>query len=51
MIVIKIKETKGTNNCAIKQKLKFDVNTNCLDANQLENEIDYIKKLILKQIV
>ena len=38
------KKGKGTNKCAIKQKLKFENYKDCLEAIQLENEINYLRK-------
>ena len=38
------KEAKGTKMCAIKRKRKFENYKNCLEANQLENKINYLEK-------
>ena len=40
-MVVKIKKQEGTKKCVIK-KLKFEDNKNCLEATQLENEINYL---------
>ena len=42
------KKAKGTKNCVIKQKLKFEDYKHCLEATQFENKINYPenKKLI-----
>ena len=45
------KETKGTKNCVIKQKLKFEDYKNCLEAIQLKNEKNNSKKIKLMGIV
>ena len=44
MTVVKRKKKKGTKKCVIKRKLKFEKNKNCLEATQLENEINYLEK-------
>ena len=38
------KKAKGTKKCVIKRKLKFENYKNCLEANQLENKINYLEK-------
>ena len=38
------KKTKGTKQCAIKRKLKFENYKNCLEATQLESKINYLEK-------
>ena len=38
------KKAKDTKKCAMKQKLKFEDYKNCLEAKQLEKEIDYHEK-------
>ena len=40
------KNVKGTKKCAIKRKLKFEDYKNCLEAIQLENEINLLEKKI-----
>ena len=37
------KKAKGTKNCAIKRKLKFENYKNYLQANELENKINYLE--------
>ena len=49
------KKAKGTKNCVIKRKLKFENFENCLEATQLENKINHVEKneidiYILKEI-
>ena len=38
------KKAKGTKACAIKRKLKFENYKNCLEATQLENKMNYLRK-------
>ena len=38
------KNRKGTKKCVIKRKLKFKIYKNCLEATQLENKINHLKK-------
>ena len=38
------KKVKGTKKCVIKRKLKFENYKNCLEATQLENQINYLEK-------
>ena len=38
------KNVKGTKKCAIKRKLKFENYKNCLEATQLDNNINDLKK-------
>ena len=38
------KKAKGTKNCVIKRKLKFETYKNCLEATQLDNKIKYLEK-------
>ena len=38
------KKVKGTKKCAIKRKLKFKECKNCLEATQLENQINLPEK-------
>ena len=38
------KKVKSTKTFAIKRKLKFENYKNCLEATQLENEINYLEK-------
>ena len=40
MTVVKIKKAKGTKKCVIKRKLKFENYKNCLEATQLENDLE-----------
>ena len=41
---MKIKKAKGTKNCVIKRKLKFQDYKNCLEAAQIERKINYLRK-------
>ena len=41
----KNKKAKGTKKCVMKRKLKFENFKNCLEATQLDNEINYLQKL------
>ena len=45
---MKIKKAKATQKCAIKTKPKFEVYKSCLEAIQLENEINQLGKKINK---
>ena len=36
------KKAKGKKNCVMKRKLKFEYCKNCIEAIQLDNEIDYL---------
>ena len=38
------KNVKGTKKCVIKRKLKFEDYKNCLEAAQIENEINHLEK-------
>ena len=38
------KKAKGTKKCVIKRQLKFENYKNYLEATQLDNEINYLKK-------
>ena len=38
------KKAKYTKTCVIKRKLKFENNKSCLEATQLEKEINYLQK-------
>ena len=40
----KNKKAKATKKCAIKRNLEFEDYKHCLEANQLENEINNLKK-------
>ena len=40
----KDKKAKGTKNCVIKRKLKFENYKNCLEATQLENKINHLER-------
>ena len=42
------KKAKGTKECAIKRNLIFENYKNCLEATQIENEINYLEKIKLK---
>ena len=37
------KKVKGAKKCVIKRKLKFEDYKSCLDATQMENEINHLK--------
>ena len=39
------KGAKGTKNCVIKRKLKIENYSSCLEATQLENKINHLKKI------
>ena len=41
------KKAKGTKTCLIKGKLNFENYKNCLEATQLENEINHLEKIKL----
>ena len=43
MTVVKIKKAKDTKKCVIK-KIKFENYKRCLEATQLENKINHLKK-------
>ena len=45
------KKAKGTKECVIKKKLKFENCKNCLKAIQLDNKINYLEKIKLTLIV
>ena len=38
------KKVRGTKRCVIKRKLKFEDYKNCLEATQLENKVNHLKK-------
>ena len=38
------KKAKGTTKCVITRKSKFEIYKSCLEATQLENEINYFQK-------
>ena len=38
------KKVKGTKNCAMKRKLKFQDHKNCLEATQLQNKMNRLEK-------
>ena len=38
------KKAKSTKKCVAKRKLKFEYYKNCLEANQLDNKINYLEK-------
>ena len=44
---IEDKKAKGTNECAIKRKPKFENYKNCLETTQLENKINHPEKVKL----
>ena len=44
MMVVETKKQKGKKKCVIKRKLKFEIYENCLEASQLENQINFIEK-------
>ena len=39
------KKVKGTKNCVIKRKIKFQGYKNCLEAAQIEKKINYLRKM------
>ena len=48
---MKINQEKGTKKCVIKRKLKVQDYKNCLEAAQIENKINHLKKIKLIWIV
>ena len=44
MAEVKIKKANGTKKCAIKRKLKFEIQKNCLEVTQTKNKINYLEK-------
>ena len=46
-----IKKAKGAKKCVTKKKLKFENYKNCLEANQLKNKINHLKRLRLMWVV
>ena len=44
MTTVEIKKAKDTKKCVITRKIKFHNYKNCLEANQLENETNYLEK-------
>ena len=38
------KKAEDINKCVIKRKLKFEIYKNCLDATELDNKVNYLKK-------
>ena len=38
------KKVKGTKNCVMKRKLKFQDHKNCLEATQLQNKMNRLEK-------
>ena len=44
---MKMKKAKDTKECVIKRTLKFEDYKSCLEANQLEKEINYLQKITL----
>ena len=52
------KKAKGTKKCVIKRKLKFENYEKCLQASQLANKINYLRKnkfdsfrIVIKRII
>ena len=45
------KKAKGTKKCGIKRKLKFENCKNCLEAGQLQSEINHLEKIKVTQVV
>ena len=52
------KKAKGTKKCVIKRKLKFENYEKCLQASQLANKINYLRKnkfdsfrIVIKKII
>ena len=45
------KKGKGTKMSVIKRKIKFKDHTNCLEATQLDNQINHLEKMKLTLIV
>ena len=45
------KKAKGTKKCVIKRKLNLENYKNCLEATELENKKNYLKKIKLTLIV
>ena len=41
------KKAKGTKNCVVKRKLKFENYKNCFKATQLDKEINYLEKNVI----
>ena len=41
---MKIKKQKDTNKCVIKRKREFEDNRNCLEAAQIKNKLNHLKK-------
>ena len=39
-----VKKAKGTNNCVVKRKLKFQDYEKCLKAGQIINTVNYLEK-------
>ena len=44
---MKINQEKGTKKCVTKRKLKVQDYKNCLEAAQIENKINHLKKIKL----
>ena len=44
MTTVEIKKAKDAKKCVITRKIKFQDYKNCLEANQLENETNYLEK-------
>ena len=44
------KKGKGSKQCVLKRKLKFENYKNCLEVTQFQNKINYLKKYQIKFI-
>ena len=44
MTTVEIKKAKDAKKCVITRKIKFQDYKNCLEANHLENETNYLEK-------
>ena len=44
-------KAKGTKNCVIKRRLKFQDYKNCLEAFQIENKINHLEKKNVDSII
>ena len=49
--MMNIKKIKRPKNMCHKKKIKFEDYKNCLEAAQIENKINHLKKMKLMQIV
>ena len=43
-VMMNVKKAKGTNNCVVKRKLKFQDYEKCLKAGQIINTVNYLEK-------